>query len=166
LGSTGNFITAAFYAKNTSANASDVVTATYSANTSYTWLSCRQYSGANTSSPLDTSAIGANSSQVCGANSMSTGTFTTTAVNEVLVGGFYIQLTSSTPFVGSGYTLGNSTSDYSLWTEDQLTSSIQTGVTATFGTTACNYFQGIVVTLKAATGATSTISPMDVMVVR
>ena len=139
-----------WYAKNTALAGSEIVILTLSFNVGYLWINCSQYSGADTVNPLDASAVGSNTSQACGANAMTTGTFSTSFANEVIVAGFAIQFTTSTPDVGTGYTLEQSTSDYTLWQEDQQVSSLQSGIAATFGTSTCNFYYGIVGTYKQA----------------
>ena len=75
---------------------------------------------------------------------MATGAFTTTSAVEDLVAGFALQLASATPSAGSGYTLRDHSADNILWTEDQNVTSIQTGATATFGTSSCNSYSAVV----------------------
>jgi hypothetical protein len=134
-----------WYAKNTTSNASKVVTMTISSGgAGFAWIDCSQYAGASLTSPLDTFASGANSMQACGANAMTTGAFTTVNAVETLVGAFWIQFPTATPIAGTSYTLRDHTSDNQLWSQDQVVAGIQTGATTTFGTAACNFYYGVV----------------------
>jgi hypothetical protein len=133
-----------WYAKNTVANASALPTLSLSGSgAGYAWLSCGQRAGASTTAPLDTYAVGYGSG-ACGAGAMTTGTFTTTSAVEDLVAGFALQLASSTPDAGTGYTLRDHSADNILWTEDQNVTAIQTGAAATFGTASCNSYSAVV----------------------
>lgn len=73
-----------FYAKNTIANAADIVTANFSAATAtYISIVVRQWSGFSTTAPLDTSAQ--SSVAACGTGTHAlTGTFTTNLANELI----------------------------------------------------------------------------------
>ena len=145
-----------WYAKNVAAAGSETVTITLSTTVGYVWLACNQYSGLDTINPYDTSAVGSNTVQSCGANAMTTGNFTTTTASEVIVAGFMIQFPTSTPDIGTGYTMRENTTDYQLWTEDQIVSSLQSGVAATFGTTTCNFYSTVVGTYRAPTATSTT----------
>lgn len=113
---------AIFYAKAQATNSADTVTCT--ANESATGgIVVLQYSGVST---LDITAQGAGS----GPN-MATQPFTTTAANEVIVATGEDTAGSGNPWVaGSGWTMEKQIYTY-YNAEDQITSAVQTNVTAT-----------------------------------
>lgn len=122
---TGTYM-ASFYVKNIIGNASNVVTATLT-NGGHAAIYAAQYSGLSTTAPLDAHSTGFNAS----GTSVSTGTFTTTVANEVMVAVAMNGEAGSSPTAGSGYTLRNTdTTEGASALEDQIVTSIQTSVTA------------------------------------
>jgi hypothetical protein len=116
----------AFYAKNITGNASNILTATFSnSSPNFTWIAAFQYSGCDTSAPFDQENFGSGTS-----TSGTTGSITTTLADEVLVSFTALAggVTSFTP--GSGYTErwdGPVDSGIDTGTgEDQIVSSIST----------------------------------------
>ena len=136
-----------YYAKNITGHASNVVTVNFSATVRFVSVQVLQYSGCDTTSPLDTTA----SSNTQYSGSYVTGSFTTSQANEVLVSTVQIGSTTSSFTVGSGYTQrALSTSSVHL-TQEKIVSSIQTSVTA--GATNTNTTNGghaLVATFKEA----------------
>lgn len=88
-----------WYAKNITGNASNVVTINFNGSYSYRGIRVHQYSGCDTTSPLDQSAVGTGTS-----TAPATASVTTTQANEVLVGGDGLWL-SQTHTAGTGYTI-------------------------------------------------------------
>ncbi len=142
-----------WYAKNTVANAADVVTLHYSSNIGFSWVACNQYSGADITAPFDTSAVGNGASAAAPAT---TGAFTTTVANEVLVAGIILNTADMSPTAGSGYTLEANTSDNRFWTQDKVVSGIQTGAFSTFTGNSDSY-QMVVGTYKQQAAAATTV---------
>jgi hypothetical protein len=144
-----------WFVKNTIANASQVITMTPTIPLGFMWVACRQYSGADTVNPQDpvSIGIGSNNVQACGSDAMTTSSFNTSFTGDVIVAGFGIQFPTASPLVGSGYTLGNSTGDFTLWMEDLVPSGVLSGTVSTFGTTTCNFYSAVAGAYKAAGSA-------------
>src|ERR1051326_3467595 len=154
-GDTGTNLThvvAILYAKNITGNGSNVINIAFSRSSSpenppRINAFALQYSGLSTSAPLDQSVATEGSL----GSSVTSGSFTTTAADELL---FAIAANVSDDVTacvaGTGYTLEDSSvasaSNYGIGVEDKIVSSIQTGVTTsmTFTLTNNNY-PGIVV---------------------
>lgn len=139
-----------WYAKNTSGNGSNVVTVTFN-GTYATWSgSTAQYSGCDTSSPLDATA-----SATANSTSVTSSSFTTAQADEVIVGASQISQVGGTWTPDTGYT--NRVTDSSGVTniQDKIVSTIQTTVTTkgTCGSGAPMHIH--VATFKAAGGAAS-----------
>jgi hypothetical protein len=148
FGNSGLGFTRWAVAKNTNANASDTITVDFSGVTQARIdVTVWQYSGADTSAPVD---------QVAGsvmntpAVTYTSPAFTTTAANEKLLmlvawpGG-------GNPFTaGAGYGNLTTTSDNNLASEDETVTSIQTGVTASMTASASVQAVGSVLTIKAS----------------
>jgi hypothetical protein len=114
----------AFYAKNTTANAANIVSCNYSPGVQYVAVDALQYSGASTSSPLDQFATGSSDSFSPGTNGQ-TNNVTTTVANEVLVAGINIGLGGNIYTQGTGYTL-RSTNPSTDASEDDIVTTTQT----------------------------------------
>ena len=115
-----------YYAKNVIANASDIITCTWAgAGNTYREISAFQYSGLDLGNPLDTNANGFSTT-----GTVTSGSFTTSLPNELLFCSLYVENTGKTWTAGSGYTLRSPSSDGVLAGQDQIVSSIQSGVTA------------------------------------
>ena len=114
----GNGSQSIYYAKNiTSASANDnIVTVTFNTTVQYVDLRVAEYSGVDTSNPLDV-AVGASGT----GTAQNSGSVTTTTANDVLVAGNY--LGDSTTAVGAGYTQRINT-NYSEIVEDEIVSAI------------------------------------------
>lgn len=135
-----------WYAKNTTGNASNVVTANFS-STNFVTVLVMEYSGADTSAPLDTSATSSSTTST----TVTSNSFTTTAANEVLVACAQVASVSVAWSAGSGYTKRYPSSGNTVVIgEDNIVSSVQTGVTATATTTGANNKTIIVATFKDA----------------
>lgn len=118
-----------FYAYNISGNASNVVTATFSASAPYVAIAVEQYSGIlTTGTPYDTEASGTDNLTT---QTLTSGAFTTSQADELI----YVALYAPNPTsltAGSGYTLReNLFNGSSAGVEDKIVASIQTSVTAT-----------------------------------
>ncbi len=134
-----------WYALNTTANASNVVTFNLNASYAYWEVNTAQYSGLATSGALDKTATGAANSTV-----VTSGAYTTTQADELLfaVMDYDSSLGQSwTP--DTGYTLRGS--NVCLAMEDKIVSAIQTGVT-TSATLSTTRNLNIAVATFAATG--------------
>jgi len=108
-----------FYAKNITGNASNVVTANYSASATFRRIIVHQYSGADTTAPF--TAGEGNQATVNPGTSLATSAWTTAKADEVLCGGIGGNL-SFTSLVGtSGKTKIVDLSDCA--SEDQIVSS-------------------------------------------
>lgn len=144
-----------FYAKNTTANANDAVTCHFSPSASF--LSCLElvYTGADTTAPLDTNFTG--NSSTAGTTATS-GTFTTTKPNEVLVAGAVWESGSNVFSAGTGYTKEVTDTNAIGSAEDKIVSSIQTSVTATMTNTASAAWMIVGATFKDASQPSSSHS--------
>jgi hypothetical protein len=92
---------AIYYAPNiaSSSAASNTVTVTFNTSSSYPDVRIAEYSGVNTTSPLDVTSA---SSSSANATSSTSGFVTTTNANDLLVGANYV--TNTTNSAGTGYT--------------------------------------------------------------
>jgi len=134
-----------WYAKNITGNANNVVTATYSDSVDYRTITVDQYSGCDTSTPLDQYNTGTGND-----TAPTTGNITTTAADEVLVAGVYLRV-SKTITAGTNYTLRtltNSAPSYAA-SEDRIISATGT-YNATFSLDSATYWITIVASFKAA----------------
>lgn len=118
-----------WYAKNITGHATNVITITTgSGNFQFYGCEALEYSGLDTSSPLDATAVAKGVAVT--ATTVSTAAFTTAQAAEVVV----CHLTESggggTFTAGTGYTLQSVDSLNASGSEDQIFASIQTGVTA------------------------------------
>src|ERR1051326_7928515 len=125
---------ATFYAKNTTANASNVVTANFTGGSQkYVMVVAAEYSGLSTTSPLDQHAI--TDSSGASNQTIASGSFTTTSASEVLISVGFTSGGNGADFTAdTGYTVEAQLIDtgqrYGAL-QDKIVSSIQTGVTAT-----------------------------------
>jgi hypothetical protein len=143
--STATFKTHTYYAKNITGNASNVVTATSDVNVGFLRMACVQYSGASTSSPLDQHNITSGSEGFVG--SLTSVSYTTSTAKEVLIGLSYNGGGNSW-VPDTGYTTEVTTGSSSVSIEDQIVTSIQTGVTTTYGGGGAAYRILAVITLQ------------------
>jgi len=129
-----------WYAKNITGNANNVVTATFSGSVGYRTITVDQYSGCDTSAPLDqyNTGTGENTAPI-------TGNITTTAANEVLVAGVYLRA-FRTITAGTNYTKRTDAS-YAA-SEDRIVSATGT-YNATFSLSISTYWVTIIVSFKA-----------------
>jgi hypothetical protein len=88
-----------YYAKNITGHATNVVTATYAGATAYSVLGVRQFSGCDTSSPLNGSNTGTGAS----GTAIATGTITIVGSNSVICAG--IEADGQPITAGSGYAI-------------------------------------------------------------
>jgi len=133
-----------WYANNITGNASNVVTATYSGTTTDRTIIVDQYSGCDTTAPLDQYNTGWGNS-----DTPTTGNITTTAADEVLVAGVHVY-NLGTFTAGTNYTLRTLTDPVPSKgaSEDRIVSA-----TGTYNATFLNgsqYWVTIVASFKAA----------------
>ena len=128
-------------------NASDVITITYAGSSTYRASLAVQYSGI-AAACQDQVATGS----ITLAATVTSGAFTTTQADEVIVAGVQVSNIGVTWTAGSTYTT-NATEDL-LMIEDRIVSSIQTGITAAATSSDASSHKTIVVGtfVKAATG--------------
>jgi hypothetical protein len=119
-----------WYAYNITGNASNVVTITFSTNSSNSGVSVMEFSGERTSSdPLD--AHGYNVSTSGNQPSVTSGTFSTASANEVIVAGSATNNFGEAYTADTGYTIpSGATQDY-VTSQYKIVSSTQSSVTAT-----------------------------------
>jgi hypothetical protein len=115
----------AFYAKNTTANAANIVSCNYSPGVQYVAVDALQYSGASTSAPLDQFATGSSDTFGTSNTNPQTVNVTTTVANEVLVAGINIGTGGNFYTQGTGYTL-RSTNPSTDASEDDIITTTQT----------------------------------------
>jgi hypothetical protein len=140
-----------FYAKNTAANASDVVTCHYSTAAAYLLATSIQASGLSTSSPFDTHAMGTGQG-----TTQTTGSFTTATASEIIFAGVYEENAGNTLTAGTNYTLQNNPAAGTGADETRITVAILTGTTATFSDVSNEHYIIQAMTFEAATGSTCT----------
>lgn len=116
-----------WYARNTLANSAAIVTVTLNSSDNFRGMWVGQFSGLDTTSPLDVSGTcnTGNSTQPVSA------TFTTVAANELLLTGANVGALGVTFSAGSGYTLGTQPggTDQDMQTQYQVVSSVQNSAT-------------------------------------
>ena len=130
-----------WYAKNITGNANNVVTATFSASVYYRTITVNQYSGCDTSAPLDQYNTGTGYD-----TAPTTGNITTTVADEVLVAGVRL-LASRIITAGTNYTKRVDTSSWGA-SEDRIVSATGT-YNATFSLSDVTYWATIVASFKA-----------------
>lgn len=123
-----------YYAKNISGGSSFQITVTYDSSLSYSGMSASEYSGLDTTAPLD--AHSETSAQTAGnplAATWTSASFTTTVADELIyVFGMSNNGAAGPLAAGSGYTM-RTTSGYAgrMGAMDQIVSATQSSVTAT-----------------------------------
>lgn len=140
----GNANLSIWYAKGVTARTSNTVTVTFSGNTSYRNIITSQYSGVDTSSPVDVTATGLVSS----GGTVTSNSFSTNQPVSVIVAAAQASTanTSANWTAGSGYIKRNQTSPSQvLGLEDNITSSAQSSVTASLSHTVSGAPKSIVV---------------------
>ncbi len=141
-----------YYAKNIAAAAAgaNTVTVTFSSSVSFLDIRVAEYSGIDTSSPLD-GAVGASGTAV----SISSGSLTTTNANDLLVAGDYTSQTTTA--AGSGYTQRLITHYSDILEDEIVTTPGSYAGTATQNATGSWIMQ--MAAFKAATGGGDTSPP-------
>ncbi len=95
-----------WYAKDITGNATDTITATFTASNA-TAIACWEIAGASTSAPLDTSAYGNNGG--IGSTTVTSASFSTANANEIVVALASAGAINETLTAQSGYTLDSGT---------------------------------------------------------
>lgn len=152
-----------FYLPNTTGNAADVMTVTFTSAITYVALCVWEVSGADATAPFDVAGLGHSAS----ATSITTGAFTTNYANEIiLVMAGWFSLNDSISF-SAGYTLDsgaypNFTNEEYCGAAHKIVSSIQTGVTVTATETNAAAGCSIAAVTFRAAGQTNVNFPMFV----
>lgn len=138
-----------WYAKNITGNAANVVRANFSAPVSYVGINVCQYSGCDPTSPLDVTATGSSL-----AGSVTSGAFTTTQADELIVANAEVGGAFGSTWGVSGFTIRVQDSQQVSIMADKIVSAIQTAatVTATVSTAGANCI--VVATFKALVAPT------------
>jgi hypothetical protein len=148
-----------YWAISSGTNAADVISCNFASSVGGRSIVALQYSGVASTTPLDATSTNASTTLT---SSFSTGPFTTTSTNEVIVGMGSGGGGSQTIAAGSGYTMEASTTfggSTAIGTEDKIVSSIQTGVSSTIQTVSGSQnWMFIAGTFKAASAVVSTSS--------
>jgi hypothetical protein len=146
-----------WYAMNTTANASNVITFHMSTGASFWSIVAAQYSGIATSSAFDAAASGEDG---LGNTSVTSGAFSTAQADELIVGA--AQSTGSgTWSAGTGLTNARVTDgDGIAGLADKIVSATQSSVTATMTSTVTNSKSIAVATFKAAAAASGAHNQM------
>lgn len=143
------FAAAMFYAKNISGGA-DTVTATFSGSVSPRRIVIHEVSGADTTAPLDVSAMLAQSDPGTGTDAVTSGSVTTTASGDYIFGATADVSQGTTPVAGTGFTSREGANV--MRSEDQIQASAGS-IAATFtgSNSIADYISGIM-TFKPAGG--------------
>lgn len=146
-----------WYAKNITGGTTPTITIAYSSSSSFNTAVAREYSGLDTSSPLDVNNGAAIDifQATCTSNSV-----TTTSANELIVGAC---MTNSSVTFGAGTGYGNLTSQTNVAAialEDQIVSSTGTYTASFTGTAGATAGIGII-TFKAVSSGALTVSVSD-----
>lgn len=142
-----------WYAKNVTGNAAAAPTANWGSGTGYVTINCRQYSGLDTTSPLDIDNKGANGT----GTTLTSQSFNTSTADEVILEGMSGSGLGVTYSVGTGY--GNQVNDAAglAGTGDKIVSSTQSGVTATGSRPSSDQWLIAVISFKMASSATNNV---------
>jgi hypothetical protein len=147
--------TSIWYAKNIIGNANNVITMTFSQSVDVRQAAVIQYSGIDTSSPLDITSDVGNPSCGCSTD-VTSSSFSTNSANELIVFALATRDTNTWTagdIGGTAATLRGSPTD-GLAFEDQIVSSIQSSITAAISWTPGRNYLGAVVTFKTPLNAT------------
>lgn len=163
---TGVLCSRAYYAKNIIGNASDVVTATFDTSVLKPFITVTQISGADTTSPLDTSTL-----KTSNGTSVTSNAFTTTNANDLIIQGFVCYYTASptTGLIGGVLsTIYGAASDMAGGGNTAVgylsVSSIQTNITAAASIGAGGQYVNLhVAAFKSAAGPTTVRKRVTVM---
>lgn len=121
---------ALYYAKNITGNATNVVTGTWGSSADFAWIEALQYSGIDTTAPLDV-AIGARTASTTSDHSV--GTLTTAQAVELILCGVsenaFSTFTAGSSFTLINGSLGDGTNTFG-GVEEFITASTQTTFTA------------------------------------
>jgi len=109
-----------FYAKNVTGGSSFTVTATFSADATFRKIQASEYSGLDTTAPLD---VTAGSSNPASANPTS-GTNTSTVADTLIVGGVSVSSGTGDPAAGTNFTLRSTQNFFAM--EDRIVSATGT----------------------------------------
>lgn len=143
-----------FYAKNTVGHAANVATCNLSAGAVARSVITMEYSGIDTSTPFDVEASG----QVGGNTTVTSGAFTTTQANEVVVAFVRSVGTQGTFTAGANFTLRQNDGIPTSQSEDRTVSSILTGSTASMSWTAGRDAVILVASFKEGSAAPAAIA--------
>ncbi|HEX9059156.1 MAG TPA: hypothetical protein VF941_03160 [Clostridia bacterium] len=155
-----------WYVKNCLGNASDIFTATWNQTPSNRSIIALQYSGIDTTAPLDATPTIVN---LTGTNSSATtGAFSTVNANELIVGflAWDNGTAASVGLIGGATpTLEEDTASAStgLAAEDLIVSSIQTNITAAMGTNGSGDLIFLVASFKAAAASAHYFSSLPLV---
>ena len=138
------------YAYNVTGNASDVITVNYSSTAGFAQIWADQFSGIQTSStPFDSTATGT------GGTSVTSGTYSTVQNNELAYAIASAESASGSWTAGTGFTAAQAapaSQGVASFSEYQIYSSIQSGVTASVSGNTTGAAAGLIVyTFKAVT---------------
>ena len=152
-----------YLALNVTGNASDVITTNFNGAWNFAAMVAAQYSGAATSSAVDTSFVGSNSGTQ--GTTHTTNAFTTTNANDALVVVDRILFNNNQTFTaGAGYTLeASDAAAQQIALEDKIVSATQSGVTASVTYSASVGWEMCGIALKqAAAGGNNNLMLLDV----
>lgn len=151
---TNNFVET-FYAKNITGNASNVVTAHFSAGATFRRIQVLQYSGADITTPLDTGNIGTGTG-----TALTTASFTTTASGVIVVGASCNN--NRTYSAGSGFTARVTSLGTDTGTEDKVgtTAGAQTGPFTI--SSSATWWEAAVGFKDASAGSIKTVAPATI----
>lgn len=132
-----------WYAYNITGNASNVITANLDGSYRYRYIIAAQYSGVYTGGdPLDVTATGGHAG---GSASITSGTFTTTQADELVVASATIAQSNTSWTAGSGYTKRADSPQAVTSLEDKIVSSLLTNDTASYTNSSATESKSIVV---------------------
>jgi hypothetical protein len=144
-----------WFALNVTGHASNVVSVNLSGTVQYWGVGHSQYSGLATSSAYDTTANGSTSG-----STLTSSAFTTAQTDELLFTFAQVANVGTTWTAGSGYTIRVQDASQVTVVQDQIVSSIQTGVTAGMTSSDGSSAKSILVaTFKAAAGGGGGANP-------
>jgi hypothetical protein len=143
-----------FHAKNITGNASNVVTPTFSAASTFRRVIVHQYSGEDTTAPADVAGSG----NVLAAASITSSSFTTTVADEVISAAMSSSGNDAGVAAGTSFTLRISALGTDTHSEDRIVSA--TGAYTASFTWATNQDAWVTVaTFKQAGGAAAAVIP-------
>ncbi len=120
------YVNEIWYAKDIKGNNSNVITVTFSSSVRYLSLTAAEYSGIDTVSPLDTTAISTTQTGI----TVTSDPFTTIRANELIIGYAQVSAAGQAWTPGVNFLTRKEDEDRMTLLEDRIVTQVQTNITA------------------------------------